>query len=62
MLSQLICLLLVTAFLAGCGKEVAEPEERIRAVKTIVVTDQASDQMRKFPGTIEPVVSCRRCR
>ena len=56
-MSQLICLLLVPAFLGGCEKDVAEPEERIRSVKTIVVGDLASDQLRKFPGTIEPVES-----
>jgi len=52
-----MCLLLAPAFLGGCEKDVAEPEERIRAVKTIVVGDLASDQLRKFPGTIEPVES-----
>jgi len=57
LMSQLICLLLVPAFLGGCEKDVAEPEERIRSVKTIVVGDLASDQLRKFPGTIEPVES-----
>ena len=57
LMSQLICLLLVLAFLGGCEKDVAEPEERIRAVKTITVGDLASDQLRKFPGTIEPVES-----
>lgn len=41
-------------FLSGCG-EVVEPPERIRAVKTIVVAERASGQMRKFPGTVEPV-------
>ena len=56
-MSQLICLLLVSAFLGGCEKDVAEPEERIRAVKTIVVGDIASDQLRKFPGVVEPVES-----
>lgn len=57
LVSRLSCLLLLAAFLAGCEKDVAEPEERIRAVKTIVVGDLASDQMRKFPGTVEPVES-----
>ena len=57
LMSQLICLLLVSAFLGGCEKDVAEPEERIRAVKTIVVGDIASDQLRKFPGVVEPVES-----
>ena len=53
----LSCLLLASVFLSGCKEEVAPPVERIRAVKTIVVADLASDQMRKFPGTIEPVDS-----
>ena len=56
-MSPIICLLVVSAFLAGCKQEVAEPVERIRSVKTIVVADLASDQQRKFPGTIEPVDS-----
>jgi RND family efflux transporter MFP subunit len=56
-MSQLTCLLLVPAFLGGCEKEVAEPVELIRAVKTIVVGELASDRLRKFPGTIEPVES-----
>jgi RND family efflux transporter MFP subunit len=34
---------------------VAEPVERIRAVKTILVAERATGQMRKFPGTVEPV-------
>jgi multidrug efflux system membrane fusion protein len=59
LMSQLICLLFVPALLGGCEKDVAEPAERIRAVKTIVVGDLASDQLRKFPGTIEPVESSR---
>ncbi len=54
---QLICLLLIPAFLVGCEKDVTEPEERIRSVKTIVVGDLAANQLRKFPGTIEPVES-----
>ena len=51
------CLLLTSVFLSGCKQEAPEQVERIRAVKTIVVADLASDQMRKFPGTIEPVDS-----
>ena len=51
------CLILASVFLSGCKQEAAEPVERVRAVKTIVVADLASDQMRKFPGTIEPVDS-----
>jgi RND family efflux transporter MFP subunit len=55
--TELTCLLLVATFLAGCQEEVEAPTERIRAVKTIVVADLASDEQRKFPGTIEPVDS-----
>ncbi len=47
--------LLVALLLSACQKEVVEPAERIRAVKTILVADRASGQMRKFPGTVEPV-------
>ena len=53
----LSCLLFAIVFLSGCKQEVAEPVERIRAVKTIVVADLATEQLRKFPGTIEPVDS-----
>jgi RND family efflux transporter MFP subunit len=49
--------LLASVFLVACKEEVAEPEERIRSVKTITVADIASDQQRKFPGTVEPVES-----
>jgi membrane fusion protein, multidrug efflux system len=55
--SKLICLLLATAFLGGCEQEAAAPVETIRAVKTIVIADLASELQRKFPGTIEPVDS-----
>ncbi len=54
-MNRLICILLVALLLGACQKEVAEPAKRIRAVKTIVVADRASGQMRKFPGTVEPV-------
>ena len=47
--------LLAAVFLSACEKEVVEPPERIRAVKTIVVAERASGQLRKFPGTVEPV-------
>lgn len=58
-MGPLACLLLGAAFLGGCEKEVVEQEERIRAVKTIVVGDRASDRLRTFPGTIEPVESSK---
>jgi len=50
-------LLLVPVFLAGCKEEVVAPVEKVRSVKTIVVGELASDEVRKFPGTIEPVES-----
>jgi RND family efflux transporter MFP subunit len=50
-----ISTLLVAALTSACEKEVVEPPERIRAVKTIVVAERASGQMRKFPGTVQPV-------
>jgi RND family efflux transporter MFP subunit len=50
----LISLSLVIFLTSACGQDVAEPVERIRAVKTILVAERASGQMRKFPGTVEP--------
>jgi len=55
MMHRIICLSLVILLTSGCGQEAAEPVERIRAVKTILVAERASGQMRKFPGTVEPV-------
>ena len=41
--------------LAACNRqETLEPVERIRAIKTITVTERASGQLRKFPGLVEP--------
>ncbi len=57
LMTHFISLLLVSLFLGGCEQETPVPSERIRAVKTMVVADLASDQQRKFPGTIEPVDS-----
>lgn len=54
---RLIYLCLVILLTSACGKEDAEPVERVRAVKTIQVAERASGQMRKFPGTVEPVDS-----
>jgi RND family efflux transporter MFP subunit len=45
----------ITVVLSACEKEVDEPPERIRAVKTIVVIERASGETRQFPGVIEPV-------
>ena len=55
MMHRLICFSLVAILVSACGGEVAEPVERVRAVKTILVADRASGQLRKFPGTVEPV-------
>ena len=52
---QLIYLSLLALLVSACGGEVAEPVERVRAVKTILVAERASGQLRKFPGTVEPV-------
>ena len=53
--AHFVSTLLVAALTSACEKEVVEPPERIRAVKTIVVAERASGQMRKFPGTVQPV-------
>jgi RND family efflux transporter MFP subunit len=53
--THFVSTLLVAALTSACEKEVVEPPERIRAVKTIVVAERASGQLRKFPGTVQPV-------
>ncbi len=53
--THFVSTLLVAALTSACEKDVVEPPERIRAVKTIVVAERASGQMRKFPGTVQPV-------
>lgn len=51
---SLIALALLGVLFAGCdAEEEQEVLETVRAVKTITVTDLASGQMRRFPGTIE---------
>lgn len=52
---RLIYLCLVILLTTACGKEVTEPVERVRAVKTILVAERASGQVHRFPGTVEPV-------
>lgn len=49
-----LCTLLASA-LAACAEEPPPPPERIRAVKTIVVSESAGSQKRQFPGVVEPV-------
>ena len=41
--------------LFGCKEEAPPPVERIRAIKTIVVTERASGINRTFPGSVEAV-------
>ena len=50
-----IATLLAAVFVSACDREVVQPPERIRAVKTIVVAERATGQLRTFPGTVEPV-------
>lgn len=53
----MITLLILSSYvvLCGCGEEVVQPIERVRAIKTIVVTERASGISRTFPGTVEAV-------
>jgi RND family efflux transporter MFP subunit len=39
--------------LSACKEKVPPPVERIRAIKTITVTERASGRLRKFPGVVE---------
>lgn len=55
--SGLIGLLAVVLVLGACGSDEGEAEKHVRAVKTMVISDLASAQARKFPGTIEAVDS-----
>lgn len=48
-------LALVSILITACGGDVAAPVERVRAIKTVLIADRASGQVRRFPGTIEPV-------
>ena len=40
-------------FLSACKEKLPPPVERIRAIKTITVTERASGKLRKFPGVVE---------
>lgn len=55
--SGLVGMLTIGLVLGACGKEEVEPVASVRAVKTVVISDMASAQVRKFPGTIEAVDS-----
>jgi multidrug efflux system membrane fusion protein len=54
---RLISLTLVILLTSSCGNDVTAPEQRIRPVKTILVAERASGQLRKFPGKVEPLDS-----
>lgn len=45
-------LLLLPLVLVGCEEEVAEPIERVRAIKPFTVTDPAGGTIRRYPGEI----------
>jgi RND family efflux transporter MFP subunit len=53
--NKMILVVSLVLIVAACKEEKPPPVERIRAVKTIVVSERASGQMRKFPGTVQPV-------
>ncbi len=46
-------MLLILFGLSACGEEPPPPVERIRAIKTITVSEQASGKIRKFSGVVE---------
>ena len=50
-----LVLTVLAGLLVGCAEEPPPLPERIRAVKTILVTERATGQARQFPGVIEPV-------
>lgn len=54
-LSSAIAALLSAAFLASCEEPPPPVAEKVRSIKTIVVTDRAAGQSRRFPGVIEAV-------
>ncbi len=56
---RLIGLLAFVLLLGACGKEEVEDDKRVRSVKTVVISDMASAQVRKFPGTVEAVDSSK---
>ena len=51
------CAAAVTAsfVLVACGQEQAVTTERVRAIKTITVSERSSGQLRRFPGVVEAV-------
>ena len=53
--SLVLVLIAVASLLSACEPPPPTPPERIRAVKTLVVSERAGGQIREFPGTLEPV-------
>ena len=52
---KIILFLSFILVVSACEEAAPPPIERIRAVKTAVVTEHATGQLRKFPGTVNPV-------
>ena len=52
---RLPLVLLLAGALVACEEEQAEVVERVRAIKTITVSERASGQQRKFSGVVEAV-------
>jgi RND family efflux transporter MFP subunit len=51
--TAILSALLIIFVLSACREEPPAPVERIRAIKTITVSDQASGKIRKFSGVVE---------
>ena len=50
-------LMVLPLTLAGCEEEVAEPIERVRAIKPFTVTEPADGTIRRYPGEVRPAES-----
>ncbi len=50
-------LMVLPMILAGCEEEVAEPIERVRAIKPFTVTEPADGTIRRYPGEVRPAES-----
>ncbi len=50
---SLVAAMVVLSGLGGCRQDTPPPKERVRAIKTITVTERASGRIRKFSGVVE---------
>ena len=55
MLNRGLVAAVLVCVLSACAEEPPPLPDRIRAVKTVVVTERASGQTRHYPGVVEPV-------